>query len=176
MVVLLLVHGNARDSRDRSVVAHARLRIHAFHRDDTPQSRIRGRMGQFRLARRRSCIIGDEMEVLAIRCGDAKGLLHQAVGFVAVAVRLAVVLVLVTSPAGRIRCLSAHAPQGVEAATSLALHLAVCQEAAGNAACTPGLAIGPAPHTCLPLIPDENRTGPDGLALLFGQPPLYTRQ
>jgi hypothetical protein len=62
------------------------------------ESGIVGGLGEIGLAMLRSRVVGDEVEVLARRRGDAERLLHEAVCLVAVALRLVVVVVLVASP------------------------------------------------------------------------------
>jgi len=69
--------------------------------------------------------IRDEVEVLAGGRGDAERLLHEPVGLVPVALRLAIVVVVVAAPA-RFRRLSRCFPLAAESATPLALHFAVC--------------------------------------------------
>lgn len=95
------------------------------------------------------------MKVLAGRSGDAEGLLHQTVRLVSVALRLAVLLVFVAT-AARVGSLAGTTSAAAKAATALALHLAVCQEAARNSAGTPRLSIGPSPHAGFPLVPNED--------------------
>lgn len=109
--------------------------------------------------------------MLAGRGGDAKGLLHEAIGLVAVALGLVVVHVLV-AVAARLGRLAVASAAGAKAAASLALHFAVGEEAAGDAAGAPGLAVGPATHAGLALVPDEDGAGADRLPLLLGQSSL----
>lgn len=93
------------------------------------------------------------MEVLAGRGGDAKGLLHQTVGLVAVALWLVVVHVVLGTRVGRLAVSSAV---GAKAASSLALHFTVGEKAARDSAGAPRLAVGPSTHAGLALIPDEH--------------------
>ncbi len=132
-----LLHGGSRD-RGAGRVVHRRLGVHALDRHNVSQRGIRRRLGELgRVAR----VVADEVEMLAIRGGDAERLLHQAVGLVSVSVgSFAVhVLVLVAAPSA-VGGLAHGAPRGSGnelAPSALALHLAVGQEAARDAAGTP---------------------------------------
>lgn len=95
------------------------------------------------------------MEVLARRCGDTEGLLHKTVCLVTVALRLAIILILVAGTT-RLRGLAIVSPPIAEATASLALHLAVGEEAAGDSAGAPRLAVCPSPHASLALIPNKH--------------------
>lgn len=106
------------------------------------------------------------MEVLALRGGDAEGLLHEAVGLVPVPVGLTVVVVLVAA-AARVWCLAGAPPRCAEAAAALALHLPVGEEAARYPAGTPRFAVRPPAHAGFPLVPNKDGARPDGLALLL---------
>lgn len=115
------------------------------------------------------------MQVLSGRCGDAEGLLHETVGFVPVSFRLPVVLVFVATATG-IRSLASASSSAAEPTTSLALHLPVRQEAPGNAAGTPGLAVCPSSHASFPLVPHKYRTRSNRLSFLLGESSLHSGQ
>lgn len=93
------------------------------------------------------------MQMLAVVGGDGKRLLRHSISFVAVAVRTtAVGIGLVALDAIAVGAL-VHI-----AATTLALHFAVGQEAARHSARAPRLAVCPPPHACFPLVPHKDRT------------------
>lgn len=96
--------------------------------------------------------------MLTRRGGDGEGLLHESIRLVAITIRAVFALVLTV--------LSILLVAWVErcretVSASLTFHLAISQEAARDTTCTPRLAVGPSPHPCLTLIPDEDRTRPD---------------
>lgn len=76
------------------------------------------------------------MKVLASGGGDAERLLHEAIRLVSVALRLAVFLVLV-APTARVGSLAGTPSATAKAAATLALHLAVGEEAARDSAGAP---------------------------------------
>jgi len=76
------------------------------------------------------------MQVIAIGRGYAKRLLGEAVGFVSIAIRLIIVLVLVTNTAQAVWRLAVTC-LWPKAGRPLALHLAVGQEAPRNPARAP---------------------------------------
>lgn len=127
----------------------------------------------------RTCEIADEVQIGALSCGDAEGLLDESIGFVTVAVRS---IGGRSEVGGRIEGSAARHDgsggrgAGEVATTSLALHLSICQEAAGDPAGAPGLAVGPPTHAGLAFVPDEDGAGLDLLAFLFGETTLHTRQ
>lgn len=94
-----LLHRRPGECRCLVRLAHARLGVHALDRDDSSQARVGGWLGQLRLARLRSRVVGNQVEVLARGGGDAERLLHQAVGLVPVSLRFAIVVVLVATTA-----------------------------------------------------------------------------
>lgn len=169
-----LLHRGSCEGGSRIGLSHARLGIHALDGDDASQRGIRSRLGKVGLTRLRSGVVRDEVEVLAGRSGDTKRLLHEAVGLVSVSLGLVLVLVLVTT-ASRVGRL-ASVPSSREAASSLALHFAVGQEAARHSAGAPRLAVGPSSHAGLSLIPHKHRAGSNRLPLLLREPSLHSRQ
>jgi hypothetical protein len=98
------------------------------------------------------------MEMLALIGGDAEGLFHETIRLVAVAVGTAVGVGFLWIRVGGF----------FETRATFAFHFAVGQETPRDPAGGPGLAIGPAAHSGLALVPYEDGAGFDGLALLFG--------
>jgi hypothetical protein len=131
-----LLHRRAREGRRAVGLAHARLRVHSLDRDNASQGRVVGRLLELRLARLRTRVIGDEMKVLATGGGDAERLLHETVCLIAVSLGLSIILILVTT-ASRVWSFTTTSSVGREASASLALHLAVRQEASGNSTGAP---------------------------------------
>jgi hypothetical protein len=134
-----------------------RLWIHPFDGYDMSQLGIGCGLWQLGRVGMGPRVVGDKVEVLASRGGDAERLLHQTVLLVAVPIRTVAVhlLVLVAAPSAvrRLAC----PPSVVElAAATLALHLSVGEEAARHPAGAPRLAIRPSPHAGLALIPHED--------------------
>lgn len=166
-----LLHGSAGEGWSLVGLAHAGLGVHPLDGDDAAQRRVVGGLRQLGLAGLRARVVRDKVKVLVVGSGDAEGLLHETVGLVAVALGLAVVKILVAHAA-----VLAGATAGAKAAASLALHFAVGEEAAGDTAGAPGLAVGPSAHAGLALVPDEDGAGADGLALLFGETTLDAGQ
>lgn len=108
---------------DGVLLVDGRFRVHALLGADVTQLGVAGRLLQVLRDSSRAGEVADEMQMLAVGGGDAKRLLDQTVGLIAVAVRT-IVRAIVVFGSGRLGC-------GAEsAATTLALHLAVCQEAA----------------------------------------------
>ena len=135
-IVGRLLHGRP-GKRWRLVrLPHARLGIHALDWDDAPKGRVVGRLREIGLAWLWARVVGDQVKVRPIRCRDAERLLHQTIGLIPVALRLAIVVVLITSPA-RLPILVGSPPGGAEATASLALHLPVRQKTPRNPASTP---------------------------------------
>jgi hypothetical protein len=60
---------------------------------------IIGGLRQVWLSMLRTRVVGDEVEVLACRCGDAERVLHQAIGLISGTFRFVVVMVLVATTA-----------------------------------------------------------------------------
>jgi hypothetical protein len=114
-------------------LGEARLGIHAFRGNDVAEGRVVGRLHQ---VERPAGVVCDQVKVLAGRIGDAEGLLSQAVGLVPVSIRLAVVVILVTT-ATRIGSLPCASPPAAKRVPPLSFHLPICQEAAGYAASAP---------------------------------------
>lgn len=104
--------------------------------------------------------------MLAARGGDAKGLLHETVGLVAVALGLVVVHVFLGTRA-RVGRLAISSAIWAKATSSLALHFTVGEKATRDSAGAPRLAVGPSTHAGLALIPDEDGARTDGLPLLL---------
>jgi len=91
------------------------------------------------------------MQVLAVVRGDGEGLLHKPVWLISVAVRPTVGVILLL----RLSVLDAITV-GVlleAAATTLALHFAICKKASRNSACAPGFAVCPSSHAGFALVP-----------------------
>jgi hypothetical protein len=147
-----------------------RLWVHAFDRYNVTQLRVRRGLWQLRRVGMGPRVVGDEVEMLAGRGGDAERLLHQAVLLVAVPVGPVALhlLVLIAAPSA-VWSLAGPSTRrvGELAAATLALHLSICEKASGHSAGTPRLPIRPPPHAGLSLIPHEDRARPDGLALLL---------
>lgn len=249
-------HGATGDGRDCVGIGQRTLGVQALLRADAAQSRVSGRLRQglrvgeavrgVQRGLRRARVVGDEVQVLAGRGGDAEGLFHQTVGLVAVAVGAVIgaaiasiavaragmmmVMMMMTAVARHMRIrthavgirvsatilvrrlcavgrprarartpissMSTGSPVccccsgggggggrgggGGSGPTAMAppfpLHLAICQETAAYPARAPALAIGPAAHAGLALVPHKHTAGADGLALLLGQPPLDARE
>jgi len=108
--------------------------------------------------------------VLSVRGGDGEGLLRQTIGLVAVAVRSSVRIALVPLHAIAVGSLVKVA------ASTLALHFTVCEEAPRDPTGAPRLAIRPPAHARFSLIPHEDGARLDGMSLLLGQASLYSRQ
>lgn len=159
-----------------------RLGVEALHGTDGAEGRVVRRLKHAGGRRMGAGEVADEVEVLSLRGGDAKGLLDEAVWLVAVAIGAicgggsvaAVGVMPGIGGAGHDGCILCGSGKG--ASSSLALHLAVGEEAARDAAGTPGLAVGPPPHTSLTLVPDEDGARLDLLTLLLGQATLDARQ
>ena len=116
-------HGTSCDGGNSVLFVDSRLGVHALLGADVTQLRVAGRLLQVLRDGGGAGEVADEMQVLAVGGGDAERLLDQTVGLVAVAVRAVVGAVMVFG--GR------RLGSGAEgAATALALHLAVCEEAA----------------------------------------------
>jgi hypothetical protein len=176
-------------SNGRYVVAsfvEVGLGVHALLRTDVSQCRVRGW-----LLKRRSVysagVVADEVEMAVILGGDAEGLLHQPVGLVPIAIGpfFPIAQIAVTT-AGHLASFQglvvdtwqffiAERLNGGEPA-SLTLHFAIGQKATRNPAGAPRFAVGPSAHTSLALVPDEDGSRFDLLALLFGQAALDSRQ
>lgn len=133
-----------------------RLGIHPFDWYDVTQLGVCRGLWQLGRVGMRPRVVRDEVEMLARGSRDAERLLHQAVLLVAVSIWAITIhlLVLVAAPPAvwRLACPSSVVEL---AATTLAFHLSVGEEAAGHPAGAPRLAIGPAPHAGLSLIPYE---------------------
>lgn len=146
------------------------LWIHPSDGYNVTQLGIRRRLREFWRVGVRSSVVGDEVEVLAGRGGDAERLLHQAVQLVSVAIRtIAIHLLVLITPPSAVWCLS-RSPcwrRRELSSPALALHLAVGEKAARDSAGTPRFPIRPPPHAGFPLVPDEDRAGLDGLPLLL---------
>ena len=147
----------------RRGLGQARFGVHALGGNDVSECRIVARLWQ---VQRAPGIVGDQVEMLARRVGDAERLLRQPVRLVPVPVRLPVIVVLVAA-AARVRRLAGAPPAAAKGVPSLAFHLPVGEEAPGYPARAPGFAVGPSPHACFPFVPDEDGAGPDRLPLLF---------
>jgi hypothetical protein len=104
--------------------------------------------------------------MVAVGGGDTERLLHKAIRFVSIAVRLSIVLVLVATAAG-VWGFAGASPAATEAVSALALHFSIGQKTPRDPAGTPGFAVGPSPHARFSLVPDIDGAGPDGLALLL---------
>lgn len=131
------------------------------------QTGIRGRLQQTALLLGVPRVVRYQVEVLFVRSGDAEGLLRKSVCLVCVPAHLAAaVLILVAPPAG-VGGFAGTSPASAEAVPSLTLHLSVGQKATGDATSTPRLPVSPAPHACLPLVPDKYRAMADSLPLLL---------
>jgi hypothetical protein len=123
-------HGASGDGGNGVLFVNGRLGVHALLRADVTQLGVAGRLLQVLRDGRGAGEVADEMQVLAVGRCDAERLLDQAVGLVAVAVRAFVRGVVIFG--------SRRLGSGAEgAATALALHLAVCEEAARHATRAP---------------------------------------
>jgi hypothetical protein len=123
-------HRASCDGGDGVLLVDSRLGVHALLGADMTQLRVAGRLLQVLRDGGGAGEVADEMQVLAVGGGDAERLLDQTVGLVAVAVRAIIGAVVVFG--GR------RLGSGAEgAATALALHLAVCEEAARHATGAP---------------------------------------
>jgi hypothetical protein len=123
-------HGPSGDGGDGVLFVDGRLGVHALLGADVTQLRVAGRLLQVLRDGRRAGEVADEMQVLAVGGGDAERLLDQTVGLVAVAVWAFIRGIVVFG--------SRRFGSGAEgAAAALALHLAVCEEAARHATRAP---------------------------------------
>jgi hypothetical protein len=145
-----------------------RVWIHPFDGYDMAQLGIRRGLWQLGRVGMGPRVVGDEVEMLARRGGDAERLLHQAVLLVAVPIWAVAIhlLVLVAAPPA-VRRLACPSSVVELASATLALHFSVCEEAAGHSAGAPRLAIRPAPHAGLSLIPHEDGARSNGLSFLL---------
>ena len=147
------------------------------------KGRIVGRLHQAGCGRVSAGAVTDQMQMLAGRGGDAERLFHQAVRLISTTVRTVVRHVHVrVAPSGAVRRPAGPGPgsgggggHGGGGASST-FHLTVGQEAPGDPAGAPGLAVGPTSHTSLSFVPDEDGTGPDRPSFLLRQSPLNSRQ
>jgi hypothetical protein len=127
------LHRRPRQGRHRRFV-EARLGVHALSRSDMSERDISAGLQQVDVASRVVC---NQVEMLSRRGGDAEGLLHEPVGFVSIAIRFSVILVLVAS-AARVRSLPRASPTpAAKGVPPLAFHLPVSQEAPRHTAGAP---------------------------------------
>jgi hypothetical protein len=112
------------------------------------------------------------MKVLAVVGRDGEGLLHEAVGLVAVAIGSTVRVLVVGGLSG----VAAGILVKTARATSLAFHLTVGQETSRDTTGAPRFAVSPSAHARLALIPHKHRAGFDRLPLLLGQASLHARE
>lgn len=125
-------HGPAGDGRDSALFVNGRFGVHALLGANVTELRVVGRLHEVLRLLRGSRVVADEVEVLAVVGGNREGLLHEAVRFVAVAIRTAVRVLFIAG----LRSVAAGCL--IEAGSaSLALHLAVGQKAARHSAGTP---------------------------------------
>lgn len=116
--------------------------------------------------------------MLAFARRDAEGLLHQAVGFVAIPIAITIHLCIFVRRSPTIRCFPTQSPwrRYKIPSSPLALHFAVCQEASRDSTSTPALPIRPSSHASFPFIPDKHASGCYALPFLLRQAPLDSRQ
>lgn len=102
-------------------------------------------------------IVRDQVEVLTLRGGNAEGLLHETVGLVSITVRalLTVGSIIIGTVRGFVGPVGRRGGKGVS--SPFTLHFAIGQEAAGDSACAPTLAVGPSPHASLSFVPYKDR-------------------
>lgn len=93
------------------------------------------------------------MKMLVGVGGDGKGLLHETIWLVAIAVGSATIGITIWIAHAITICCLVKA-----AATTFALHFAVGEKTARNSTGTPGLSVGPTTHTRFTFIPDEDRS------------------
>lgn len=165
-------HRPSCDGGNIRLLVHGRFGVHALLGTDVAKAWILRRLHEDVRGGTGACVVADEVEVLALGGGDAERLLHQAVGLVAVSVWS----ILVGAVFGAAVRLVARLLRGKAVSSTLALHLAVGQEAPRHSACAPRFPVRPPAHAGFPLVPDEDRAGLDLLALLLGQAALHARQ
>jgi len=105
--------------------------------------------------------IADQVQMLAVVGSNGKGLLHEPIRLISIAIRATVRICFVALHTIAIGILL-HS-----ASTSLPFHLAIRQETSTDTACAPGLAISPASHARLSLVPYEHRARFDRLTFLL---------
>jgi len=112
-------HGPASHSRNGALLLNGRLWVHALFWADVAKLRVVGRLHEMLRLLRRTGVVADQMQVLTVVCGDGERLLHEAVGFVAVAIGSAIGVLVVGGLS------STGILVETASATSLAFHLAV---------------------------------------------------
>lgn len=104
-----------------------RLGVHSLGRYYLPEGWICTRLRQVRRPWMRSGVVGNQVEMLALRRGDAERLLHKAVCLVSVSLRLSF-QILITVPAA-IWCPAIAPTRVAETASPLSFHFSVGQKA-----------------------------------------------
>jgi hypothetical protein len=112
-----------------------RLRVHVLRRPDVSQLRVVGRLRKVVGVGAR--VVADEVEVLAAGGCDAERLLHKTVRFVAVPIWAFTIRIACRRTLGRLAARPLDERWCRCGASSLALHLSICQEAAGYSARAP---------------------------------------
>lgn len=163
-------HGPTSHGRNSALFLNSRFRVHSLFRADVAKLRVVGGLHEMLRLLRRSGVIADQMKVLAVVGGDGEGLLHEAVGLVAVAIGSTVRILVVGGLSGIATGILVETAR----ATSLAFHLTVGQETSRDTACTPRFAVSPSAHARLALVPDKHRARLDRLPLLLRQTSLDT--
>lgn len=173
-------HGAASHDGQVLLVVDRGFGIEAFLGSDMAQGGIVGGLLQVGGGRMGARVVADEMEVLAGGGGDTKGLLHQAVGLISVAIGafVSAIAAVVVTTAGALGGFpgSRNGALRYSGASSLAFHLAIREKAARHATGAPGLAVRPAAHAGFSLIPDKDGPRADQLPFFLGQSTLDARE